>query len=55
MNPGKLILFQRIIHNSENKRFSLRKILDNWVMVVAVSIGLLTVKVAAEQLVMVLR
>ena len=55
MTPGKLILFQRIIHNSENKRFSLRKMLDNWFMVILVSVGLLTLKIAAEQLVMVLR
>ena len=55
MNPGKLIMFQRIVINSENKRWSLRKILDNWFMVILVSVGLLTLKCIAEQLVMVIR
>ena len=55
MNPGKLIMFQRIVINSENKKWSLRKILDNWFMVILVSVGLLTTKVAAEQLMMVIR
>ena len=55
MTPGKLIMFQQIAINSENKKWSLRKILDNWFMVIIVSVGLMTAKVAAEQLVMVIR
>lgn len=55
MTPGKLVMFQRIVINSENKRWSLRKILDNWFTVIIISVGLMTAKVAAEQLVMVIR
>jgi len=46
-----LIMAQDIATLSENrKRFSLKKLLDNWFLLVACSLAFYTAKTAAEQL-----
>ena len=49
----KTIILENIAMISENKRtFSLKKFLDNWLVLIFISVGFLTAKVAAEQLAM---
>lgn len=57
MEPGKYVIMENIIGLSEvgKKKLTVRKIVQNWPMVIFVSLALLTAKVAAEQLVMLIR
>lgn len=52
-NAGQTIMFEKMIVLSENKRrFSLKRILDNWLLVIFICVGVYTLRIAAEELAM---
>lgn len=52
-NAGQTIMFEGMVVLSENKRrFSLKKLLDNWILMIFICVGLYTLRVAAEELAM---
>lgn len=55
MKTGEYNNLSRVIELSGKRKWSLKKLLDNWLLVIFISLMALTLKVAAEQLVMLVR
>jgi 5'-3' exonuclease len=52
-NAGQTIMFEGMVVLSENKRrFSLKKLLDNWILMIFICVGVYTLRIAAEELAM---
>lgn len=52
-NAGQTIMFEKMMILSENKRrFSFKKLLDNWLLMIFICVGVYTLRIAAEELAM---